>query len=324
MDFVCVTGGSGFISLHLIIQLLEKGYQVNATVRSLENKKKISFLLSLAEKYPKNLKLFEADLLKPYSFDEAIKDVSIVYHVASPFLPSSKVENPEKDLIEPALKGTENVLNSVLKQGVKKVVITSSIAATCSIISVQEGATIDETVWNTTSTMEESGGPYRISKTKSEEFATKFCKKNEIQMIAINPVLVLGETLHGDFSLNTSSDFIRQMMDNSLSSVSSISIGYVDVKDVAKSHILAAEKGLFGHRFIISESQLSYVDLSKVLKRLYPNYPITQKIDESKYPDYKIDNSKSKKELGLQYTQLEVYLTEAVESLIKFGYLNKI
>jgi nucleoside-diphosphate-sugar epimerase len=324
MTHVCVTGGSGFIALHLIIQLLEKGYTVNTTVRSLSNKSKISFLLNLQEKFPKKLNLYEADLLTPNSFDESIKEVSIVHHVASPFLPASKVEDPMKQLIEPALKGTENVLNSVLKFGVKKVILTSSIAAICSPMTVKDGSTIDESFWNETSTMEESGGPYRISKLKAEQYATEFCQKNIISLVSINPVLVTGEMLHGDFSLNTSSDMIRQVVDGTLQSTTSACFGFVDVKDVAKAHILASEnESCVGNRYIISECQMKYCELPNVLRKLYPNLPITEKVSEQKFPEYKIDNSKSIEELGLIYTPLEDYLKETVETLLKFGYLKK-
>jgi nucleoside-diphosphate-sugar epimerase len=122
-----VTGGSGFIGLHVVNSLLEAGWRVHTTVRSLQNEKKAQPLKSLADKHPDKLRLFEADLLVADSFTEAMQGCSAVIHVASPFLVPERVKNPETELIQPALEGTRNVLESVNKtESVKRVVLTSS------------------------------------------------------------------------------------------------------------------------------------------------------------------------------------------------------
>jgi dihydroflavonol-4-reductase len=124
---VCVTGGSGFIALELVSQLLQKGYVVHATVRSLANEKKVAPLRALQAKNEGKLELFEADLLKPGSFDAAIKGCTVVFHVASPFLAPEQIKNGQKELIEPALQGTRNVLAAVnAADSVRRVVLTSS------------------------------------------------------------------------------------------------------------------------------------------------------------------------------------------------------
>lgn len=121
---VCVTGASGFIASHVIEQLIKAGYQVNGTVRSLSNQERIQHLKS---QFSGDLDLFEADLLQPGSFDKAFEGCSAVFHTASPF--QLQVADPIKDLVEPAVHGTVNVLESVKKASISTVILTSSIAA---------------------------------------------------------------------------------------------------------------------------------------------------------------------------------------------------
>jgi dihydroflavonol-4-reductase len=122
-----VTGGSGFIAVHLVDQLLRGGHAVHATVRSLINGPKTQPLRQLQERYPGKLELFEADLLMPGSFEAAMQGCSVVHHVASPFLMAEKIKDGQKEMVEPALRGTQNVLKCVNNtDSVKRVILTST------------------------------------------------------------------------------------------------------------------------------------------------------------------------------------------------------
>lgn len=122
-----VTGGSGFIGIHIVAQLLETNYIVHATVRSTKSGPKIQPLQNLQKKYPEKLKLFEADLLQADSFTAAMQGCSVVHHVASPFLMAEKIRDGQKEMVEPALQGTRNVLTCVNNtESVKRVVLTST------------------------------------------------------------------------------------------------------------------------------------------------------------------------------------------------------
>lgn len=122
-----VTGGTGFIGAHVVKLLLERGHIVHTTVRSLNNKNKIKCLTDLQTEYPQRLFLFEADLLKDGSYTAAMEDCEVVYHIASPFMVPQQIKNGQKEIVDPAINGTKNVLKSVNDtQSVKRVVLTSS------------------------------------------------------------------------------------------------------------------------------------------------------------------------------------------------------
>ena len=127
MSASLVTGGTGFVGLYVVKLLLERGHRVHTTVRSLKNKSKCKPLLDLQTQFPDHLSLFEADLMKAGSFNQAIKGCNVVYHVASPFLLPSQIKDGFKDCVEPALEGTRNVLKSVNEtETVQRVVLSSS------------------------------------------------------------------------------------------------------------------------------------------------------------------------------------------------------
>ena len=122
-----VTGGSGFIGIHIVAKLLETDHTVHATIRSTKHGPKIQPLQDLQKKYPGKLNLFDADLLQPGSFAAAMQGCSVVHHVASPFLMAEKIRDGEKEMVEPALQGTRNVLTCVNNtESVKRVVLTST------------------------------------------------------------------------------------------------------------------------------------------------------------------------------------------------------
>jgi nucleoside-diphosphate-sugar epimerase len=280
MAKVCVTGASGFIGGHLVKQLLEKGYTVHACVRDINDDSKIAVLKSLQQQYTaKKLVLFQADLEDKNAYDNAISGCTFVFHLASPFF----VPTPEQDLVKvmisPAKNGTLNGLSSVLKHKstVKRVIITSSEAAVYDLAKVENGKTYTEDDWNTVSKIEEPGGAYKISKYIAEKTAWEFCSQNGIEMVSICPALIFGPLLQK--KINSSMDLIRTYLAGEVSDIPQFFIPYVDVRDVARAHILAAEtKKAANQRYICNSGMLEWTKVVEMLRRMFPKHPIPHSI----------------------------------------------
>ena len=263
MEKVLVTGGSGFIALHCIDQLLEKGFMVRTTIRSESRKDEI---IKAMDKYPnldQNLEFHICDLLEDKGWDVAVEGCDYVLHVASPFI--LEVPSDEDVLIRPAVDGTLRVLNACSKANVKKVVLTSSVAAVA--YGHGDEKTFDESDWSNTG--EDSGiTPYAKSKTLAEKAAWDFVDKldadNHFDFTVINPVGVFGPMLTSD--MGTSNSLVSKLINGELPACPATHMGYVDVRDVAKAHIFSMLNGSTNDkRIIVSESEMFFVDVGRIL-----------------------------------------------------------
>lgn len=242
---VLVTGGSGFVGSHLVQQLLERGYRVHTTVRSLENAVKVAPLRQMGERFPGRLELFEADLLADRSFDEAAKGCGVVFHVASPFLMPEKIKDGQKDVVDPALSGTRNVLGSIERTpSVERLVFTSTVGAIFGdYIDVREmdGQVLSERYVNTTSTVENN--PYHYAKTVAERTAWEAAEgQDRWRMVAVNPGLILGPSL-SPASESGSLFLLDELFKGYFCyGAPDFSFTVVDVRDVAAAHIAAGDQ----------------------------------------------------------------------------------
>ncbi|KAI3687815.1 hypothetical protein L1987_81518 [Smallanthus sonchifolius] len=307
---VCVTGASGYIASWLVKLLLHRGYTVKATVRDLNDPKKTNHLLAL-DGAKERLHLFEADLLKDGSFDDAVEGCDGVFHAASPFF--IHTDNPQEDLIDPAVKGTLNVLSSCSKvQSIKRVVLTSSVAAVLYNGSpLTPEVVVDETWFSDQEFCKETKLWYPLSKTLAEEAAWKYVKEKAIDMVTINPAMVVGPLLQP--TLNTSARAIFNFIN--ASTYSNITVGCVHVKDVANAHILAFETPSASGRYCMAESVVHFSELVQILHKLYPSFKLPDKCaDDGPVVKYQISNEKARS-LGIDYIALEDGIKETIESL---------
>ncbi len=263
MEKVLVTGGSGFIALHCIDQLLEKGFMVRTTIRSESRKDEINKAM---DKYPnldQNLEFHICDLLKDDGWEAAVDGCDYVLHVASPFI--LEVPSDENVLIKPAVDGTLRVLNACSKAVVKKVVLTSSVAAVAYGHGVEK--TYDESDWSNTG--EDSGiTPYAKSKTLAEKAAWNFVEEldtdKKFDFTVINPVGVFGPMLTRD--IGTSNSLVSRLINGELPACPATHMGYVDVRDVAKAHVFSMlNSSTNNKRIIVSESEMFFVDVGRIL-----------------------------------------------------------
>ncbi|KAK7264043.1 hypothetical protein RJT34_31646 [Clitoria ternatea] len=307
---VCVTGASGFIASWIVKFLLQRGYTVRATVRDPSNLKQVQHLLNL-DGAKERLHLFKADLLEEGSFDSAVNGCHGVFHTASPvrFI----VNHPQAEVIDPAVKGTLNVLKSCAKSpSVKRVILTSSISAVIfSGRPLSPEVVADETWFSDPDVCREIKLWYALSKTLAESAAWKFANENNIDMIAINPTMVAGPLLQP--YINESVEPILKLITGA--PFPNRTYGWVDVKDVANAHIQAYEIASASGRYCLVERVLHHSELARILRDLYPTLQISDKceVDEPYMPTYQISTERAKKGLGIEFTPLEVTLRETVE-----------
>ena len=233
MEKVFVSGGSGFISLHLISKLIQEGYKVRTSLRSLDRKQEVIDAVEKEVSTEGMLEFCELDLLKDEGWDEAVAGCDYVQHIASPIPTSSS--NDYDVVVKPAVNGIKLCLNAALKNNVKRFVMTSSVAAVGGSNHKNE---YDDTDWTDLSM---DVAPYQTSKTKADQYLWDFMKENEgktdMEAVAINPSMVFGSSLSDD--IGASNLVIKRLIDGSLPVTLNICINIVHIKDVADMHFEA-------------------------------------------------------------------------------------
>ncbi|MEM6265476.1 MAG: NAD-dependent epimerase/dehydratase family protein, partial [Bacteroidota bacterium] len=273
---VMVTGASGYIASWVIKYLLDAGYEVRASVRSLENAGKTAHLTEMASSSSGTLHLFEADLLEEGSFQKAVEGCTYVIHTASPFLLQG-IKDPENQLIRPALEGTKNVLDAVDQtESVQRVVLTSSIVAMFTDADENElypSKTFDESSWNQRASLKYM--PYDYSKTLAEKAAWQIAKNQKRwDLVTINPGLVLGPSLSTRMD-GASMNFTKQIVDGTLAvGAPEIYFTPVDVREVANAHMLAAFQPDVEGRYMVASGVVNFTEIGKMLKPVFPKYPL--------------------------------------------------
>lgn len=247
---VLVTGGSGFIASWCIISLLERGYRVHTTVRDLSREQSVRTAIGTLVDIQDRLSFYAADLNADAGWNEAAEGCDYVLHVASP-LGTIEPRNPDV-LIRPAREGARRVIKAAIAAGAKRIVMTSSTAATSRGAKV-ESSVSDETHW--TDVNEAGVSAYAKSKTLAERAAWELIANtgDSRRLATVNPALVLGPVLSRDFS--DSVEVVRRLLSGRVPGIPRLGFNIVDVRDVAQLHILAMtapEAG--GQRFIAAGS----------------------------------------------------------------------
>ena len=261
-ELVLVTGGSGFIASHCILQLLQSGYRVRTTLRSLSREADVRAMLKQGGADPgDHLTFVAADLSADKGWAEAVAECTYVLHGASP-TPSGS-QTSEEDWIRPAVDGVLRVLRASRDAGVKRVVLTSAFGAV-GMGHKPQNRPFDETDWTN---LNGKVAPYQKSKTLSERAAWDFIAKEgkALELSVVNPTAVLGPALAPDYSHSVR--IIQQMMDG-LPGAPKINSGFVDVRDVADLHLRAmTHPAANGERFLaIAGNSLWMIELARILK----------------------------------------------------------
>lgn len=337
---VMVTGATGYVAGWLVKKLLEEGLTVHAPIRNPDNQEKTKHLDDLAAKSSGSIKYFKADLLKKGSYAEAMKGCELVYHTASPY--TFDVKDPQKELVEPALEGTRNILEEANKStSVKRVVLTSSCAAIYTdATDTQEapGGRITEEVWNTKASLDYQ--PYSYSKTLAEKEAWKIAEaQDRWDLVVINPSGVFGPAINPQAN-SESLNIMKQFGDGTLKmGAPKVGIGFVDVREVAEAHYQAGFRPQAKGRHIVSGYNTNFLEIGETLQEKYgDDYPIpksavpkwllmligpwinkalTRKfIRRNVNEEWRADNSKSKRELGINYRPMKETMEDSFQMLI--------
>jgi dihydroflavonol-4-reductase len=262
MEKVLVTGASGFIAEHCIIELLKNGYSVKGSLRTMNREQEVRDAVK-TETDDTKLEFCKLDLLEDDGWEDAMWDCDYLMHVASPFV----IEDPkdENELIKPAKEGTLRALNAAKKAGIKRVVLTSSVAA---VNSHMMSGTSDHTTW--TDINSKYVTPYQKSKTIAEKAAWDFYNNqdnsNKMEMAVINPGGVMGPQLGNDLG-GASTQIVSQLISGKFPMIPALSFPFIDVRDVAILHLKAmTTPDADGKRFIAAHSKPTWMyEVAEVL-----------------------------------------------------------
>jgi dihydroflavonol-4-reductase len=341
MTKVLLTGSSGYIGKHITLRLLTDGYEVRASVRSRAKVEEVRQAMvdhlptgfDLASK----LTFIELDLESDAGWDDALKGVDVLVHSASPFpITSPKDEN---DLIRPAVEGTLRALRAAHNAGVKRVILTSSVAAIYGNDLPAGKTEFDETMW--TDVNHAVGRvPYTKSKTLAEKAAWDYIASEapELELTTINPVLVAGVPL--DQNYGSSVSVVERVLSGKDPMLPDLSFSIVDVKDVAAMHVKAISiDASKGKRFIASAGSRTFIQITKTIKAAFPE----RKISTIPAPSFVIrflalfdgeiksvlptlgkhigvNSSQAQKVLGINFIPVETSLVETAKYLVENGF----
>lgn len=341
-ELVLVTGGTGFVGAHCIIQLLEAGYQVRTSVRSLAREGDVRAMLRQGGvEAGDRLSFAVADLTKDEGWPEAVAGCTYVLHVASPFPP--EIPKHEDEVIIPAREGALRALRAARDAGVKRVVLTSSYAA-IGYGQPEQAKPFDETNW--TNPDGDDVRAYVKSKTLAERAAWDFIAREggALELSVVNPVGVLGPVLAADYS--TSILLVKRLLDGDMPGAPRLYFGIVDVRDVAAMHITCmTHPAAKGERFLAAAGEfLSISQIGRILKRTMG--PAAKRVPTHELPDFLVrlaarrdpavqqilpelgkrkngSNAKARRLLGWEPRSNEEAITATAESLIALGLTKK-
>lgn len=262
-DLVCVTGASGFLGIHIVEHLLERGFRVRATVRDASNDAKTAALRGLVEPGDDRLELRSADITQPGVFDPILDDVPYVVHTASSVLQTAK--DPQREIVDVAVRGTRGILAAAdASDTVRRVVLTSSSSA---VVDETRPHThvFDESDWNEGAPLDSD--PYALSKTLAEREAWRHVESSQgYDLVAINPTMVLGP-IRDRAHLRSSPSIIAELVTGAFPLVPDLTFQWVDVREVARAHVEALVRDEANHRYLISGHTASLHEVCSILRQ---------------------------------------------------------
>lgn len=334
---VLVTGATGFVGKWVVLRLLERGWRVRGTVRSMQRAPSVfkSVSDSLGRDVVARLELVEADLLADAGWAEAMQGVTAVMHVAA----AIRADEPKDQslVVRPALEGTERVIKAAHAAGVGRFIMTSSIAT----VGYGHGHTTGRRVYDESFFTNLEGmkfqWAYCIGKTKAEKLAWDFAGKTGMLLTTIHPGAIIGPVLDEDASISVG--LVSGLLDGTMPAMPNNGFCVIDVRDVAELHLAALEKPeSAGERYLATSDYTPFPEVAKILQEAYPDRKITMKV----VPDWIIrtlaifggptrqiindignqkvfDGSKGEGLLGRKFISARQSILDTAESVIRIG-----
>ena len=338
MTKVLVTGATGFIASHTILALIEKGYEVRGTARSADKAARLNAILSDYAGKTIEIELVSADLTSDDGWGEAMEGVTYLQHLASP-IPNNLPKDPN-ELIIPARDGALRALKAAKAAGVKRAVMTSSMAAIAYGWGDKRPDILDETHWSNPDNIKDNTA-YTRSKAIAEKAAWDYVNGEDagLELATINPVAVLGPAMSGDVS--ASLELVTQAMQNKVPAYPKLTFGIVDVRDVAKAHVEAMERpAAAGERFLVGNEVLSFSEIGDVLREAFPD----RKLPKGELPNWLVrmmvplnptlkqilpelgkrrayTNAKAREQLGIDFIPAKEAIIASAQTLVDLGEL---
>lgn len=326
-ETVVLTGASGFIGMHLAHVLLGAGYRVRAAVRSEAKAALVRQSLAGTEGLDSRLQFHFLDLTSDEGWEAAFSGASYAVHTASP-VPNRPPKNRD-EVIGPALEGVNRALRFAHQAKLRRLVMTSSVAAIVSGQDRPSGRVFTEQDW---SQLTPNSPAYDASKTLGEQAAWEFAEQHELELTVLNPAYVLGPSLGGVD--NASNEIVRKPLDRELPGVPKLIFPTVDVRDVAEAHLQAMIRPqAAGKRFILCADHPHYIDIVRILKsqghavplRELPTWlvhvaswfdPILRLVTEDLDKDLCYCSARAEEVLGFAPRPLELTLKDTAESIL--------
>ncbi len=335
-DLILVTGASGYVGKWCVVKLLEKGYRVRGTVRSEAKAAQVHDTVArVVGDAAANLQLVQADILDDRGWADAMKGVAAVMHVAT----TVRGDEPKDSsiVVKPAIEGTARVLSFAHAAGIKRVILTSSIAT----IGYGHGQTsgrrvYDETYFTNLDNMRWTWA-YCIGKTKAERAAWEYARAHGMELTTIHPGAIIGPALDDDASVSIG--MVTSLLDGSTPALPSNGFSIVDVRDVAEMHVAALEKPeAIGQRYLATAEYTPFPKVAEIVRAAYPAHKVTSRT----VPDWLMhvmayfggpirqiindignekvfDGSKGEALLGHRYIDARTAILDTAESAIALG-----
>ncbi|MGN6683003.1 MAG: NAD-dependent epimerase/dehydratase family protein [Devosia sp.] len=276
-DLILVTGASGYVGKWCVVKLLERGYRVRGTIRSAAKAAQVRETVArvVGAEAAGKLELVEADILSDANWPDVMNGVTAVMHVAT----AIRGDEPKDSsiVIRPAVEGTERVLRFAYGAGIKRVILTSSIATVGYGHGQTSGRRVyDESYFTNLDNMRWTWA-YCIGKTRAERAAWDYAKANGMELTTIHPGAIIGPALDSDASISVG--MVSSLLDGTTPAMPKNGFSIIDVRDVADMHVAALEKPeAIGQRYLATAEYMPFPKVGEVLREAYPDQKITARI----------------------------------------------